>query len=139
MHLPRARAMNRRQMLQRLAVGASGLVLAESVRDFLEWEAKRIFALGGAARPPLAFARSLLVFGHGGPTERDILAGMLHVETESGHRVARVTVAPAVAQMLVEACAVQRRHLGRLEIGGAEVLIDRFVPPDYAFISTHYP
>lgn len=39
--------MNRREMLRRLAIGASGLVVAESVRDFMAWEAKRIFALGG--------------------------------------------------------------------------------------------
>lgn len=39
--------MNRRDMLRRLAIGASGLVVAESVRDFMAWEAKRIFALGG--------------------------------------------------------------------------------------------
>lgn len=38
---------NRRRFLSRLAVGASGLVLAEHVRDFMAWEAKRIFALGG--------------------------------------------------------------------------------------------
>lgn len=43
--------MNRREMLRRLAIGASGLVLAESVRDFMAWEAKRIFALGGVPVP----------------------------------------------------------------------------------------
>lgn len=43
--------MNRRELLRRLAIGASGLVVAESVRDFMAWEAKRIFALGGIPKP----------------------------------------------------------------------------------------
>lgn len=44
--------MNRRDMLRRLAIGASGLVVADSVRDFLEWETRRVFALGGISTPP---------------------------------------------------------------------------------------
>lgn len=40
----------RRDFLRGAAIAASGLVCAESVRDWMEWQNRRVFALGAVRR-----------------------------------------------------------------------------------------
>ena len=44
--------MNRRSFLRLGAVAAGGLIVGEEVRDWLEWQSRRVFALGGIPDPP---------------------------------------------------------------------------------------
>lgn len=44
--------MNRRSFLRLGAVAAGGLIVGEEVRDWLEWQSRRVFALGGIPEAP---------------------------------------------------------------------------------------